>query len=114
MSVTLPDVRPQLDFLDGRPKRLLIGGQWVEARSGKTFESVNPATGDVIAHLAEGDAPDVDRAVAAARRAFEGPWASFTPQQRQSVLLALADLLVQHTEEFAVLDVLDMGAPLSR
>ena len=64
-------------FLDGKPKRMLIGGQWVEALSGKTFTSVNPATGKVIAQLAEGGAEDVDRAVAAARAAFEGPWSKF-------------------------------------
>ena len=61
-------------FLDGKPKRMLIGGQWVEALSGKTFDSVNPATGKVIAQLAEGAAEDIDRAVVAARAAFEGPW----------------------------------------
>jgi aldehyde dehydrogenase (NAD+) len=62
-------------FLDGRPKRLLIGGQWVEAASGRTFDTVNPATGQVIAQIAEGAEEDVDRAVNAARTAFDGQWA---------------------------------------
>ena len=100
--------------LDGRPKLLLIDGQWVPARSGKVFDAVNPSTGEVIAQIAEGDAADVDLAVAAARRAFEGPWRRFTPQQRQNVLLKLADLIDQHSDELYMLDVLDMGAPISR
>jgi aldehyde dehydrogenase (NAD+) len=100
--------------LDGRPKRLLIDGEWVPAASGRTFDSVNPSTGQVIAQLAEGDAADVDRAVAAARAAFEGPWRRFTPVQRQNVLLALADLVEAHYDELRVLDVVDMGAPIGR
>ena len=57
-------------FLDGKPKKLLIGGEWVDAASGATFPSVNPSTGAVIAELAEASAVDADRAVAAARKAF--------------------------------------------
>jgi aldehyde dehydrogenase (NAD+) len=101
-------------FLDGTPKRLLIDGRWVEAGSGRTFPSRNPATGEVLAAIAEGDAPDVDQAVTAARRAFEGPWRRWKPYERQRVLLRLADLVEQHADEFSVLDTLDMGAPLAR
>lgn len=101
-------------FLDGKPKRMLIDGKWVEAASGKTFETINPATGEVLARVAEGDAEDIDRAVAAARRAFEGPWSKMKPFERQNLLLKLADLVDRHFDELAALDTLDMGAPISR
>jgi aldehyde dehydrogenase (NAD+) len=105
-------VRPA--FLDGQLKRMLINGQWVEAASGKTFDSLNPSTGETLATVAEGDAEDINRAVAAARRAFEGPWSTFKPYDRQQVLLKLADLVDKYFEEFCVLDTMDMGAPISR
>jgi aldehyde dehydrogenase (NAD+) len=101
-------------FLDGKPKRMLIGGEWVEAISGKTFDSINPATGEVLAKVAEGDAEDVNLAVAAARRAFEGTWSKVKPYERQRLLLKIADLVDAHFEELAQLDTLDMGAPVSR
>ncbi len=101
-------------FLTGKPKRMFIEGKWVEAASGKTFDTINPSTGEVLAAVAEGDAEDIDRAVAAARRAFNGPWSKFKPFERQNLLLKLADLVEQHFEELAALDTLDMGAPISR
>ena len=101
-------------FLTGKPKRLLIDGKWVEAASGKTFETLNPSTGDVLARVAEGDREDIDRAVDAARRAFDGPWRKFKPFERQNLLLRLADLVERHFDELAALDTLDMGAPISR
>ena len=101
-------------FLDGKPKRMLIGGQWVDALSGRTFDSVNPATGKVIAQLAEGAAEDVDRAVVAARTAFEGPWSKFKPFDRQALMLKIADTFEKHFDELAVLETLDMGAPIAR
>jgi aldehyde dehydrogenase (NAD+) len=101
-------------FLDGKAKRMLIGGKWVEAASGRTFSSINPATGEVLAEVAEGDAEDIDRAVAAARSAFDGPWRRVKPFERQNLLLKLADLVDRHFEELAALDTLDMGAPISR
>ena len=101
-------------FLDGKPKRMLIGGQWVEALSGRTFDSVNPATGKVIAQLAEGGAEDIDRAVAAARTAFEGPWSKFKPFDRQALMLKIADTVEQHFDDLCVLETLDMGAPIAR
>jgi aldehyde dehydrogenase (NAD+) len=67
-------------FLDNKPKRMLIDGKWVEAASGKTFESINPSTGEIMARVAEGDSEDIDRAVDAARRAFNGPWSKFKPR----------------------------------
>jgi len=101
-------------YLDGRPKELLIGGRWVPAASGRTFDSINPSTGEVIAQIAEGGAEDIDRAVRAARKAFDGPWRKFKPTQRQNVLLKLADLIEAHFAELRLLDVLDMGAPIGR
>ncbi len=101
-------------FLDGKPKRLLIGGHWVEALSGKTFDSVNPATGKVIAQLAEGGEEDVDRAVAAARTAFEGPWGKFKPFDRQALMLKIADTVERHFDDLCTLETLDMGAPIAR
>src|SRR5260370_26647403 len=83
-------------FLDGKPKRLLIGGQWVDAVSGATFPSVNPSTGEVIAELAEAGAADADRAVAAARAAFHGPWARLKPRPRPATLWAFPDPLPEH------------------
>jgi aldehyde dehydrogenase (NAD+) len=94
-------------------KRLLIDGELVEALSGKTFPTINPSTGEVIAHLALGEAADVDRAVASARKAFNGPWSKFKPSERQAVLLKLADLVERDFEELAVLDTLEMGRPIS-
>ena len=113
MSIRVQRV-PDREYLDGRPKRLLIDGEWVSARSGKTFNSINPSTGEVIGEVAEADAGDVDVAVAAARRAFDGPWSKFTPQPRQNVLLKLADLVEQHLDELRMLDVIDMGMPIQR
>ena len=101
-------------FLDGKPKRMLIGGQWVAALSGKTFDSVNPSTGKVIAELAEGGAEDVDHAVAAARAAFDGPWSKFKPFDRQALMLTIADTVERHFDDLALLETLDMGAPIAR
>src|SRR5262245_26832846 len=98
-------------YADGQLKRMLIDGQWVAAASGKTFETRNPATGELLATVAEGDAEDVDRAVAAARRAFDGPWRRSKPYERQALLLKLAELVEEHFDELSTLDTLDMGAP---
>lgn len=112
----LPTVaNPHHPFLDGKPKNLLIGGRWVEAASGETFETHNPATGAHLAHVAKGDKEDIDRAVAAARKAFEeGPWSRMKPYERQRLILKLADLVERHYEELATLDTIDMGAPVVR
>ncbi|MGA2979640.1 MAG: aldehyde dehydrogenase family protein [Terriglobales bacterium] len=100
------------EFLS-QPKKLLIGGAWVEARSGKTFETYNPATGEVLAQVAEGDRADIDQAVAAARKAFEtGPWPDMSPAERGRLLWKLSDLIEQHHEELAELETLDNGKPL--
>jgi aldehyde dehydrogenase (NAD+) len=114
MTTTSPAVDSAMPrFLDGRPKQLFIDGDWTPAASGQTFQSENPSTGEVLAELAEGDHADVDRAVAAARRAFDdGPWSRFTPMQRQRVMLKLADLIDENIAEFGLLDSMEMGAPV--
>jgi aldehyde dehydrogenase (NAD+) len=101
-------------YADGSYKKMLIDGKWVDAASGKKFETLNPATGELLATVAEGDAEDINRAVTAARRAFEGPWSKVKPFERQSLLLRLADLVEKNFEELSQLDTLDMGAPISR
>ena len=94
-------------------RKMLINGQWVEAASGKTFSTYNPATGEVLARVAEGDREDIDRAVKAARAAFEtGPWSKMSPSERGRAIWKLGDLLEQNLEEFAELELLDNGKPL--
>src|SRR5208337_346480 len=100
-------------FVSGS-KRLLIGGEWVPAASGKEFDAINPATGETIARIAEGDAEDVDRAVRAARQAFEGEWSRWTPYDRQRLLLRVHDLIEKNFDELAAIETLDMGMPLTR
>jgi len=97
-----------------KPRQMLINGKWVNAASGKTFPTYNPATGDVLANVAEGDAEDINRAVAAARAAFDtGPWSKITPSERGKLIWKLADLVEKHAEEFAQLESLDNGKPLT-
>src|SRR6202167_2001672 len=97
-----------------KTRQMLINGKWVDAVSGKTFPTYNPATGEVLANVAEGDKEDINRAVAAARAAFDtGPWSKITPSQRGKLIWKLADLIEQHAEEFAQLESLDNGKPLS-
>lgn len=108
----IPDI--VLPSFVGGSKRLLIGGQWLQAASGKEIDTLNPATGEVIARLAQGDKTDVDRAVKAARQAFEGPWSTWTHYDRQRLLLRVHDLVEKHFEELALIETLDMGAPLLR
>src|SRR5262245_66077061 len=81
-------------FITPASKKMLIGGKWVDAASGKTFTTVNPATAETLAVVAEGDKEDVNRAVEAARKAFdEGPWPHMKPAERTKVLLRIEDLL---------------------
>jgi 4-guanidinobutyraldehyde dehydrogenase / NAD-dependent aldehyde dehydrogenase len=91
-----------------------IGGRYVGAVSGETFECVNPATGAVLARVASCGGPDVDAAVASARRAFEaGHWSRMAPAARKRVLRRFAELLMQHREELALTETLDMGKPIA-
>jgi phenylacetaldehyde dehydrogenase len=101
------------EFLE-KPRKMLIDGKWVDAISGKTFPTYNPATGEVLAQVAEGDKADIDAAVKAARKAFDsGPWTRLTTSERGKLIWKLADLLEEHLEEFATLETLDNGKPLT-
>jgi aldehyde dehydrogenase (NAD+) len=101
---TIPEVRQT---------KLLIGGRWCQAASGKTFPTINPATEEVIDEVAEGDREDVDRAVDAARRAFEsGRWHSMAARDRGRLLNRLADLIEENADELAALETLDNGKPI--
>ncbi len=96
------------------PGRLLIDGQWVEG-SGRAFDTINPATGDVLTQVAEATQADVDRAVASARKAFEdqsGPWRKMSASERGKVLWRIADLIDKNIEELAELETLDNGKPI--
>ncbi|MGO9212128.1 MAG: aldehyde dehydrogenase family protein [Terriglobales bacterium] len=97
-----------------KPGKLLINGEWVEA--GKTFDTINPATGEVLTQVAEASAADVDRAVAAARAAFEktgkGAWRSISASERGRLLWKVADLVEKNLEELAELETLDNGKPI--
>ncbi len=101
------------DFI-AKPRQMLIDGKWVNAVSGKTFPTYNPATGEVLAQVAEGDKQDVDIAVKAARKAFEsGPWSRMSATQRGKLIWKLGDLLEANVEQFAMLETLDNGKPLA-
>jgi aldehyde dehydrogenase (NAD+) len=95
------------------PTKLLIAGQWQEARSGKTFATVNPATEEVLAEVAEADAPDIDAAVRAARRAFaDKAWAGMAARDRAKLLWKVGDLIMARADELARLETLDNGKPI--
>ncbi len=112
MAIDVED-RPRPAFAAGAAKRLLIDGEWVEAASGETFETINPATEATIATVAAGDAGDVDAAVGAARRAFDEGWPDVAPTERARLLLRVADLLEANAGELGELDSLESGAPLA-
>src|SRR5215475_8219761 len=96
------------------PRKLLIDGAWVNAASGKTFPVYDPSTGEIMVQVAEADAADVDQAVQAARNAFdEGAWPRMSPSERGRLIWKLADLIEKHAEEFAMLESLDNGKPLT-
>ncbi|MGH9492386.1 MAG: aldehyde dehydrogenase family protein [Terriglobales bacterium] len=97
------------------PGKLLIGGQWVDSSDGKTFDTVNPATGEVLTQIAAATLADVERAVAAARKAFDdpaGPWQKMTASERGKLLWKIADLIEQNIEELAEIETLDNGKPI--
>ncbi len=107
-------ISPEVNQFIAAPRRMLIDGQWVDAASGKTFPVYNPATGEVMAQVAEGDKEDIDHAVRAARKAFEtGPWRKMAPTERSQIMYRLADLIEKHADEFAQLESLDNGKPLT-
>src|ERR1700742_626143 len=109
MTVTVDQTVEQFT---ATPRQLFINGQWTDAASGKTFETPNPATGATLASVAEGDAEDIDRAVRAARKAFDdGPWGRLTPSERGRIIWKIGDLILEHAEELAQLESLDNGKP---
>jgi phenylacetaldehyde dehydrogenase len=112
MAVSVPvDERAKRFTSETRP--MLIGSEWVQAASGSTFETFNPATGEVLAHVAAGDSEDIDRAVKTARAAFEtGPWSRIKPGDRGRMIHRLGDLILENGDELAALETLDNGKPL--
>ncbi|XP_037449929.1 aldehyde dehydrogenase family 2 member B7, mitochondrial-like [Triticum dicoccoides] len=109
------DEQPIKPPVEVKYTQLLINGNFVDAASGRTFPTVDPRTGEVIARVAEGDTEDIDHAVAAARRAFdEGPWPRMTAYDRCRVLLRFADLMERHNDEIAALESWDGGKPLEQ
>ncbi|MCW2583643.1 MAG: aldehyde dehydrogenase [Klenkia sp.] len=113
MTLTLDQTTSRVP-IDGRSRQMFIDGAWVDAVSGQTMPTLDPATGRELAQVPRSGAADVDLAVAAARRAFTGPWRRWTPAQRQLLLLRIADLFEAHWDELSGSDTLDMGKPLSR
>src|SRR5262245_56317006 len=96
-----------------KDRPLLIGGKWLDSVSGKTFATINPANGETICQVAEGDKADVDLAVKAARKAFEeGAWPKTNASQRGRLLNKLADLIEENQEELAELESLDNCKPI--
>src|SRR6185312_11337198 len=103
-------VSPGVERWLSKPKQNLIDGKWIPSASGRTFEVFNPASDSVIAHAAEGDKEDINRAVRAARRAFDsGTWARMTPSERGKIVWRIGDLILQHADELAELESLDNG-----
>ncbi|MGH3948779.1 MAG: aldehyde dehydrogenase family protein [Pseudonocardiaceae bacterium] len=100
---------PVKEFISGT-KKLLIGGEWVDAASGRTFATRNPADGEKLTEVAYGEAEDINRAVAAARKAFEtGPWPAMKPAERERLIWRVGDILSERAEEFGQLEALDNG-----
>lgn len=118
MSLQIKPAQPTTEgarrFLAHPEKMMFIGGQWQPAASGKRIDSIDPATGETLASVPAGDVADADRAVAAAREAFDtGPWPRMTPMERASILWKIADALEANIDELAELETLDQGKPLA-
>src|ERR1700689_2481670 len=112
-ATSVVQMDPKVSGYVGKTHKMLINGKWVDAASGKTFPTYNPATGEVLSNIAEGDKEDINRAVKAARAAFEtGAWSKISHSDRSRMIWKLADLLEQHLEEFAQLESLDNGKAL--
>ncbi|MBD8007203.1 aldehyde dehydrogenase family protein [Bacillus norwichensis] len=114
METATVSLKPKVEqFLKGT-KKLYINGEFVESVSGKTFDSYNPATGEVLAVVSEAEAADVDRAAKAAKKAFEeGPWSKMSAVERARLMFKLADVIEENTDELAQLESLDNGKPFS-
>jgi phenylacetaldehyde dehydrogenase len=113
-TISAAQVDPRVVSFIEKPRKMLINNHWVDAVSGKTFPTYDPSTGEVLAQVAEGDRADIDLAVKAARKAFDGgPWRKMTASERGRLIWKLADLIEEHIEEFAYLESLDNGKPLT-
>lgn len=113
MQSSLSSVSSSVQSFLAREHRLFIGGEWHGARSGQSFDVIDPSTGAVVSRVADAGPEDVDLAVAAARKAFQqGAWPRMTPADRAKVIWRLGELIDQHAEEFAQLETVDNGAPL--
>ena len=99
---------------DGGFRPMFINGQWCKAQTGEVMDARNPATGALLATVPKGGAVDVDAAVAAARKAFDGPWSKWTPFERQALLLRIAERFEAEWENLCLSDTLDMGMPIQR
>jgi phenylacetaldehyde dehydrogenase len=112
-AVDLVSLSSRVKSFVGRPQQALIGGRWQDAQGGETFEVFNPATEEVIAHVADCRKADVELAVAAARKAFDaGPWPSMSPSARGRILWKIGDLILDNLEELAQLESLNNGKPI--
>ena len=113
-TISQTQVDPRVVSFLEKPRKMLINGNWVDAVSGKTFPTYDPSTGEVLAQVAEGDREDINLAVKAARKAFDqGPWRKMTPSERGRLIWKLGDLIEAHLDEFAYLESLDNGKPLT-
>ncbi len=113
MPATATAPKPKLGPPTVADQPMFIGGKWVESVSGKTFATVNPATGETICRVAEGDSADIDLAVKAARKAYEtGPWPKMNPSERGRLINKLADAIEANKNELASLETLDNGKPI--
>jgi acyl-CoA reductase-like NAD-dependent aldehyde dehydrogenase len=108
LDTRIPILPAVKDFV-AAPRQLFIGGQWVDALSGETFVTLDPATGEVLTTVSKAGPADVDRAVLAARRAFEGEWSLWAPAQRQRLLFRVSEVIRERATEFAQLECLDNG-----
>ncbi len=112
-ATTATTLAPTVSSFVVRKHKMLINGKWVDSASGKLFSTFNPATGEVLSEVAEGDREDIDRAVKAARAAFEtGSWSRMTASERGRAIWRLGDLLEKNLEDFAQIESLDNGKPL--
>ncbi|MEO9327808.1 aldehyde dehydrogenase family protein [Gordonia aurantiaca] len=110
MTAVATELLPRVRDFIARDRPMLIGGEWVDSASGRTFETIDPATARPITSVAHGDTTDVDRAVRAAREAFDnGPWTRMKPNERERLLWRVGDLLTERAEEFGQLEALDNG-----
>src|SRR6201985_640702 len=113
-TVEKPALSATAESFLAKDLKLFIDGKWVDAQGGKIIPVEDPATQETIAHVPAGAKADIDLAVAAARRAFEsGPWSRISPAARQRLVWSLGDLLEKHADEFAELEALDNGKPVT-